>query len=144
MRRIHASYRIEHSVECGPSSGIMALRVRTFAWFIALTAIMLRAVLPAGWMPVAGLDGGITLAICTGHGPLALSGHAPKQPSLPGHANDICPFAAVGHLSPPTPFAILSAPFLNGWKSGPADHGRTVSVAWFDGHHNPRAPPFVA
>jgi hypothetical protein len=122
----------------------MLLRLRAIGWVLALSAIMLRAALPAGWMPVADGSGGSALVICTGHGPLTAPVHSHKQAPLPGHGNDVCPFAAVGHLSPPATIALLVAPIWHGRKTDPAETGRIVLLSP-PAHSNqtPRAPPFA-
>ena len=122
----------------------MAHRLRTSAWFLALVAIILRAALPAGWMPLADASGTTSLVICTSHGPLAAPVHARTHAPLPGRTNDICPFAAVVHLAPPAPFALLPAPALNSRETDPAAYGQVVSLSkpWRS-NHAPRAPPIL-
>ena len=84
---------------------------------VLLTAFMLRALIPTGWMPQASTTGdGVTLVICTVAGlqeiTLGADGH--KQPAGDvGQANaghDPCPFAAVAKFTPPvlTPLLIPS------------------------------------
>jgi hypothetical protein len=124
---------------------MMGFRLRNFAWFFALTAIMLRVALPVGWMPVTDAVGGTSLVICTGHGPLVAPAHSRRQAPLPGRSSDICPFAALVNLSPPAPFALLPAPVLNSGKTSPAVYGQVVSLTRpSHGNHAPRAPPNFA
>lgn len=118
--------------------------LRISAWYLALVAILLRAALPAGWMPVADADGGPSIVICTGHGALVAPIHRQKQTPLPGRSNDICPFAAAVHLSPPSFFALLSAPSLNSEVTEPAAYARIVFTSRPFGNRNPRAPPAFA
>ena len=117
--------------------------LRISAWYLALVAILLRAALPDGWMPIAGAAGGTSIVICTGHGPLAAP-HSRKQAPLPGRSNEVCPFAAAVHLSPPALFALLPAPSLNSRETDPAAYARIVFASRPFGDHNPRAPPAFA
>ena len=121
----------------------MTKRLHSFAWFIALTAIMLQAVLPAGWMPIADGAGGSRLVICTGHGPLADKNRTHDQaPS--GHENSVCPFAALGHLAPPAFLALLPAPAEYGRESAPSGFATALLSRRPDTTHPPRAPPSFA
>jgi len=121
---------------------MMPYSLRISAWFLALVAIMLRAALPVGWMPFADASGRTSLVICTGQGPLAPTGHSRQQTSLPGNASDICPFAAVGHLSSPGSFALVSIPLRTAWKTAIATRGQTALQAQQSyNSHAPRAPP---
>lgn len=81
----------------------MARNLRLLAVHLALVAMVLRALLPAGWMP--NLDGqpGSALIICSMDGSADLSadhgGLPPKhQPDGRGD-HDGCPFAAAPHLA---------------------------------------------
>ena len=83
---------------------------------VLLTAFMLRALIPTGWMPQASTTGdGITLVICTVAGlqeiTLGPDGH-PQPAGDVDQANaghDPCPFAAVAKFTPPalTPLLVL-------------------------------------
>ena len=77
---------------------------RPAALLLALTAMLLGAMLPTGWMP--GADGApvmCSLDAPTHHQP---DHKAPGQPA-PHHE---CPFAAASHLAPPLAAAVLTAP----------------------------------
>src|SRR5687767_8251136 len=97
---------------------------------VLLTAFMLRALIPTGWMPQASTTGdGITLVICTVAGlqeiTLGPDGH-PQPAGDEGQANDPCPFAAVAKFTPPalTPLLVL-----------PTDYGAVEPL-----RHTPEAP----
>jgi hypothetical protein len=122
----------------------MINRLRASAWFLALVAIMLRAALPDGWMPVADGASGTRLVICTGHGPLTDRNHSREQTPISGHETGICPFAAAMHVSSPAFFALFFAPTLSAHETGPAAYRRTAFAAQPYGNHTPRAPPFPA
>jgi hypothetical protein len=67
---------------------------------LALLAMLLRALLPAGWMPAASEAGASPLAICTLKGPAHL---APAGTDAHhGRTDRFCPFAAAAHLAGPT------------------------------------------
>ncbi len=111
---------------------------RSAALSLALLAMLLRALLPDGWMPNAGGDAAASpFVICSVDG--AHRGKAPADPQQRGHAP--CAFAAAAPLSPPLLAAVaLPAP------------SRHVHVARSDLDHAapstsshrpnaPRAPP---
>jgi hypothetical protein len=120
-------------------------RARLAAIHLAIAAMLLRALLPAGWMPDA--TGTTTFAICTMDG----SGHHATQQS-PGkpdpadgqHGHDECPFAAAHHVAAPVFVGRLAAPSFAGRAANiahpAADSGRVAEY----GPHSPRAPPHFA
>ena len=76
----------------------MTNALRSLAVTLALGAMLLRALLPAGWMPAPD---GSSLVICTNDGPLRLSpAHIPLHKGQQDH-NSVCPFAAAAHLAAP-------------------------------------------
>lgn len=80
---------------------------------LALAAMILRAFLPAGWMPSMQENGQTALVICTMDGPVMdLSGK-----SLPGkddpRAHESCPFAVAAQPMAVNDFAVLAAPELS-------------------------------
>jgi Protein of unknown function (DUF2946) len=90
---------------------------RRTAVVLALAAMMVRAVLPAGWMPSSqGLASGAPIVICTqtGEKHIVLDAHgkpvpAEQQDENPSHPP--CAFAAAAALSLPTVSAEI-APIL--------------------------------
>jgi hypothetical protein len=85
---------------------------RRAAIHLALAAMILRAFLPAGWMPNPSGDGETAFVICTMDGPVAASGK-----TLPGkddpRAHETCPFAAAAGPAHSTDFISLAAPQLS-------------------------------
>lgn len=84
---------------------------------IALTAMMLRALLPDGWMPAGGTSAGTLLTICTMNGPVRMAlgadGQPQKQPAKhDSRSHEICPFAAAQHFAAPISLASLTAPHV--------------------------------
>jgi hypothetical protein len=80
---------------------------------LALAAMILRAFLPAGWMPNLQEGGQTALVICTMDGAVVdMSGKA-----LPGkddpRAHESCPFAAAAQPAPVNDFIALAAPELS-------------------------------
>jgi hypothetical protein len=82
------------------SGTLAALRSRTRALLAAvLPALLLRALIPYGFMPVAGADG-LALELCPGAAHSATAGHAHEHHHhgsagvLSGSAHGLCVFAA--------------------------------------------------
>ena len=79
---------------------------RTLAVTLALCAMLLRGLLPAGWMPSAD---GAPFVVCSVDG-IHAGGKAPAEPASE-HSHAPCAFAAAAHLAPPVSGpAGLSAP----------------------------------
>jgi hypothetical protein len=111
---------------------------RSLAATLALAAMLLRAMLPAGWMPNPDGLAGAPLVICSGvqHAhPLRIPGQAPQN-----NSGKICPFAAAAHLvAPQLPVLFAQAGFAIAASPPPAVyiwHGLRRARA-----HSPRAPP---
>ena len=115
---------------------------------VALVAMLLRALLPVGWMPGTTASGAMALVICSGDGPaLFMPGMAGMDhKSKPGtnHHNEECPFAAAPHYAPPASLAVLASTIL----APAAIQSRTIrSLAVAGTRHTPqapRAPPALA
>jgi len=110
---------------------------------IALVAMLLRALLPVGWMP--DVAAGTPFVICTVNGPLQAAHLPDTGKHQPGHddsrQNDMCPFAASAHLATPAAAASIAAStqiasFAPVQSLAPAVHttGRYAL-------QSPRAPP---
>lgn len=116
---------------------------RSVAVHIALMAIMLRAVLPIGWMPSPdGAARQAPIVICTADGAQLLHRDTsdPAQPA-PSSAHEICIFAAAGPLidGPVQSFALA---FLNYESAGYMPHPAAGFLALRQtGAGGPRAPP---
>jgi len=97
---------------------------RSAAVSLALAAMLLRALLPDGWMPVAGPS---PFTICT----VDANHHDGKAPADQEHSHAPCAFAAAAPLAPPT-----IATFAFGtWASA----SRVESL--FSNASSARAPP---
>ncbi len=128
----------------------MARRIHSWVATLALAAMVLRALIPAGWMP-SPAGQGETLVICTAAGLQTLS--PPDDPAphddpadapAPPHKGTPCVFAAVAAFSAPPAVAPLPVP-------GPTAVARLALQTW-DGPrsvprltvHAPRGPPILA
>jgi hypothetical protein len=118
---------------------------RRAAWF-ALLAILLRAFIPAGWIP-GDFSAGIPLVICTANGAVTLPFDIAGKP-LPAHGQDSlrdahCVFAAAASLAmpalPPQPSPPSSRPHT---RSIP-EQQRTGPPSIFD-RPPARAPPLFS
>ncbi len=92
---------------------------RRHAIWLALAGILLRALLPVGWMPnPGGLAHGAPIILCTAEGVRSiLIGEDGKplesgEQSLPAYHDAPCAFAAAVPLSPPSAGITLPAPSI--------------------------------
>lgn len=84
---------------------------------IALAAMMLRALLPDGWMPASSASAGTLLTICTMNGPVRVAvgedGQPQKQPAKhDSRSHETCPFAAAQHFAAPVSVPSVALPSL--------------------------------
>jgi hypothetical protein len=122
----------------------MRTALKSAALQIALLAMVLRAFLPAGWMPAAISSADASpFVICTIDGPL----HAPaKQMPTSDHdrAGAPCVFSAAAPLSPPLADAVSVAPSS---IAAPIYFAPSRNAATADASFRPntaRAPPAFA
>jgi hypothetical protein len=112
--------------------------LRSLATTLALAAMLLRGLLPAGWMPNRDALAGAPLVICGGFQDLQQGrapGHAPH-----GNSGKVCPFAAVAHLAAPQlPVIIVQTPVVAWLSPAPAAYVRHALRR--TRAHSPRAPP---
>jgi len=112
---------------------------------VAFFAILLRALLPAGWMPGHAADGTISFVICSvdgvhrGDG----DGHANKTGD-DGRQHDACPFAAAPHVATPVTAAQIAPPShaVLDEASFAFSHAAPQSAIYLP--QSPRAPPISA
>jgi hypothetical protein len=104
---------------------------------IALAAMMLRALLPDGWMPASGGKAEAMLTICTMDGPVRVAlgddgQPLKKQPAKHnGGSHEMCPFAMAQHFAAPLALATVPAPgivqpFLYGKIASGTSSGRDL------------------
>lgn len=114
----------------------------TAAYFVIL-AMMLRALVPAGWMPNPAGTAGAFFTICTIDGihriaPPQKSGeHAPA----PAHDNSVCPFAATAHFAPPAQAPALTPRQTEATPARFAASSSSFVSTVRDWNRAPRAPP---
>jgi hypothetical protein len=109
--------------------------VRHALLHLALAAMILRAFLPAGWMPNLQGDGRTALVICTMDGPVVdTSGKALAGKDDP-RAHESCPFAAAAQPAPAQDYIALAAPELS---RAPAPR---ILILGLEARHAPNAKP---
>lgn len=122
----------------------MSKPLRTYAVQFALVAMLLRALVPAGWMPVASQ--GVPLVVCTAQGlqTIDIGTHKPADHAPARTSHDVCPFAAAASLAPPQSEAVLSQPALIASAVALSlTEGRPQATTQFH-PQSPRAPPATA
>lgn len=113
---------------------------------VALAAMILRALLPAGWMPMASASG-TTFTICTVNGPIQLSldsqGHLAKQkpPQDDDRHHMLCHFACAGTAFAGQSLASVEAPSTQGESQRPSGKIYTTRSGARYGPQAARAPP---
>jgi hypothetical protein len=112
---------------------------RSLALTLALGGMLLRAALPAGWMP--NLDGpkDATFEICSVDGLHHVPAEAPGHHAPDDH-NPVCPFAAAAHLAPPQLPAAVALPVSLALLLPALPVARAISDP-SDPGHAPRGPP---
>lgn len=127
----------------------MTRNVRIAAVHIALVAMLLRALLPTGWMP-NNTGGPAPLIVCTGAGLVAITfdknGTPLKQTPIKSDATHrgICPFGVVAHLAPPNADIAFVPPLR---AIMPVQAPQLYRAVFGETRHAPqaaRAPPVTA
>jgi hypothetical protein len=122
----------------------MARKFRFVAVQLALAALILRALLPAGWMPNPH-GGGAAFVVCTIDGAAAPDRKGPgKTAPDSGHQHEECPFAAAPHLAAPAIVAQLALPSILGRRFNPPRTSVAAVHAVDYQPQSPRAPPSAA
>lgn len=128
----------------------MTRQIRLPGFYIALVAMLFRALLPSGWMPNIGGAAGIPIVLCSVDGPVpAVLGpdgqplkHSPAHDD--SHQHDVCPFAAAPHFAAPVAIVVAHVPVsilvaaipLGSKQKNPSSHSYTPQ--------SPRGPPGIA
>jgi hypothetical protein len=110
---------------------------------VALVAMLLRALLPVGWMPDAADHSDAPFVICTVNGPVHAV-HVPdgqKHNQDDGRQNDVCPFAASVHLATPAAVASVAPSTQIAVFAFVPSPVRAVRAATRYALSSPRAPP---
>jgi len=113
---------------------------------VALAALILRALLPTGWMP----DAQAGLTICSLEtGPAVAHLGTVHHDGAPGHSShgkadhQECPFAAAAHFAAPPQNVMLALPAVHAFAAA-ADQARAAVIAARFSPGSPRAPPLNA
>jgi hypothetical protein len=117
--------------------------LRCAAVYLALVALMMRALVPVGWMPDASTSAHATLIPCPmmdGMRGMAMPQQHPAKHQLPAsHEGSICPFATAAQpVRAAAPHQIEIAPPQFALFSRAAS---ALAATW---DHIPRAPPLAA
>jgi hypothetical protein len=119
--------------------------LRTLGVWLAVYAMVLRAAIPAGWMPAPEVSSGAPLVICTAQGFVHFAPQPAPKPwrgSLPDHGNSTCPFGALSQFAPPQLVA-LTLPGASTYAVRlPAPAAIFVGSS-NDDAHGARAPPLL-
>ncbi len=119
----------------------MRRSLRLAAFHVAFAAMVLRALVPAGWMPSAEARGA-PLTICEMDG--GMMHHMPVQKPGPAKADhQVCPFAAAAALAW-QPDITASAPVRFAAPAPPAPDRGIVLHAQHYNPHASRGPPSAA
>lgn len=134
----------------------MTRKIRLAATTAAVAAMLLRALLPEGWMPGTTSSGMPELVICTMDEPvqaapmsMPMMGQDGKMnmPS-PGHGDnghrESCPFAAAPHVAAPASLPVLAEASITSVRFETPDSLLGVKNARHYTPQAPRAPPSLA
>ena len=134
----------------------MSATARILSLQLALAAMLLRALLPVGWMPAEGIRDGSWLSICDGirHDASHVMPDMPGMDAMPGMAmpahkhhggapsiHDICPFAAAAQLAADVLSGPLVVPQRLSWRIAPSHGGQIALPLTARAAHRARAPP---
>ncbi len=109
--------------------------------------MLLRALLPAGWMPAVPGVAHAVITICTMDGPVRMALPDAPKPARDQHSHDRatvpCAFAAAAPFAPVSQAPALTAPpaFAQSVSNPVAD---SLRLHWRETAHAPRAPPRLA
>ena len=119
----------------------MHAMIRFVALVLAIQAMLMRALLPAGWMPSS--DSHAPLVICPMTGGVM---HAsPAHRGMPQHHYPVCPFtASLGQLASPAAASPLPLPPNQPAVTPPVGPAAILFAALSHRSQSPRAPPLSA
>jgi hypothetical protein len=125
-------------------------KIRLAATTAAVAAMLLRALLPEGWMPGTTSSGMPELVICTMDQPvqaMSMMGQDGKM-DMPGHGDnghrESCPFAAAPHVAAPASLPVLAEASITSVHFETPDSLLSVKNARHYTPQAPRAPPSLA
>ncbi len=120
--------------------------LRHIAVALALAAMLLRALLPEGWMPNPGGIAGTPVVLCTSYGMEHIVLDADGKPVKPqdSQRSDICAFAASAHLAQGSMAPAFTTPFQTAFFATPRAVRQDAPPRVLRHAINPRAPPSLA
>ena len=90
----------------------MRARLTPILW-LAMLAVLVRGLIPTGWMPASDGAGGMRVVICTGTGAhSAVFSRDGKPVKQTPRAAATCAFAATASAPPPEPVATAAGPAI--------------------------------
>ena len=123
-------------------------RIHLPGLYIALVAMLFRALLPTGWMPNFGGASGTPIILCSPDGPVHIVLGADGQPVKQSpdqsdpHQHDVCPFAAAPHLATPVAVAVLAPSAVAAAPIISASERQAASTDFYS-PQSPRGPPGI-
>ena len=124
----------------------MTRTVKHLTLHFALAAMVLRALLPVGWMP--GPSASLPLVLCTMNGPVQVMVPLGDEPSKhktdDGSQHGICPFAASVHFAVASAAPTLAPSSLSLALASTLALPRAWAPAKRHTPQSPRAPPQAA
>lgn len=127
----------------------MTRRIHLPGYYLALVAMLFRALLPIGWMPNIGGAPGTPIILCSLDGPVQILLGADGQPvkqspdQNDAHQHDACPFAAAPHFATPVAVAVLAPPGIAATPLASAPE-QLQPASDFYTPQSPRGPPGIA
>jgi hypothetical protein len=119
----------------------MIRNARYAAAYVAILAMMLRALVPVGWMPSGTPGHAFTICTVDGFQRIAPAHRTGDHDPAPAHDNSVCPFAAFAHFAPPTAAPVLAALPTTYTTARFAPLVSLSTIASRDWNRAPRAPP---
>jgi len=118
--------------------------LRLTALQLAICAMVLRALVPAGWMPnLSGEAGGGLFTICSVETGTHKDG-SERDGQKQADRHEVCPFAAAPHLAAHAVAAAVAAPSLVATFAEPGAATNVHLIRMDVTAHAPRAPPALA
>jgi hypothetical protein len=112
-------------------------------YFVAL-ALLLRALVPVGWMPNTGLEQHSALMPCPMMGGMVnapQTQHPSKHNPVSSHDSSFCRYGATAHYTPPPQVPILQSLLVNEAGEPSDSTSGPIFVSSLVWDHAARAPP---
>ena len=124
-------------------------RVRVWLGHALLVAFVLKALIPAGFMPdFSGADGGpFKIVICTANGTKIVDADVdgtPHDGSVAKHMGEPCSLGSLAAFTPPDLLATVASPATDAASLAPLQLSVSLPPARAGPANGSRAPPFLA